>query len=100
MIRKQFHIEPHQEASLKRRSRGLGRSEAELVRRALDAALAGDPATLLHPGRTHAAARLVATLDAIARSGTIAPDAYGREGFYAGRMSALDRDLLVAPPQG
>jgi len=90
VIRKQLYIEPHQEEALKQRSRELGVSEAELVRRALDAALAGDPATLLHPGRAHAAARLVATLDAIARTGTIAPEAYDREGLYAERMSALD----------
>jgi hypothetical protein len=91
VIRKQLYIEPHQEEALKRRSRELGVSEAELVRRALDAALTGDPAALLHPGRTHAAARLVATLDAIARTGTLAPEAYDREDLYAERMSALDR---------
>jgi hypothetical protein len=91
VIRKQLYIEPHQEAALKRRARELGVSEAELVRRALDAALAGDPATLLHPGRAHAAERLVATLDRIARTGAVAPGAYDREDLYAERMSALDR---------
>lgn len=91
VIRKQLYIEPHQEEALKRRSRELGLSEAELVRRALDTALAGDPATLLHPRRTDAAARLVATLDAVARTGTIAPEAHDREALYADRMSALDR---------
>ncbi|MFO8150665.1 MAG: hypothetical protein R6T93_10225 [Trueperaceae bacterium] len=91
MIRKQLYIEPHQEEALKRRSRELGVSEAELVRRALDAALAGDPATLRHPGQAHAAERLVATLDRIARTGAVAPEAYDREGLYAERVSALDR---------
>lgn len=91
MIRKQLYIEPRQEEALKRRAHELGVSEAELVRRALDVALAGDPATLRHPGRPRAAERLVATLDAIARTGTIAPDAYDREGLYADRIAVLER---------
>lgn len=92
MIRKQLYIEPHQEEALKRRSRELGVSEAELVRRALDAALAGDPVTLRHPGRAQAAERLLAALDRIARTGAVAPEAYDREGLYAERLSSLDRD--------
>jgi hypothetical protein len=39
MIRKQLYLESHQDAALKRKARALGLSEAELVRRALDAAL-------------------------------------------------------------
>jgi hypothetical protein len=39
MIRKQLYIDPHQDAALKRKARELGLSEAELVRRALDAIL-------------------------------------------------------------
>jgi hypothetical protein len=39
MIRKQFYIFPDQDAALKRKARELGVSEAELVRRALDAVL-------------------------------------------------------------
>ncbi len=39
MIRKQLYIDPQQDAALKRKARDLGLSEAELVRRALDAAL-------------------------------------------------------------
>jgi hypothetical protein len=39
MIRKQFHIYPHQDAALKRKARELGLSEAELMHRALDAML-------------------------------------------------------------
>lgn len=42
-----------------------------------------------------AAARLVATLDAIARTGTIAPEAYDREGLYADRMAGVDRGKLA-----
>jgi hypothetical protein len=36
MIRKQIYIEPEQDAMLKRRSRELGVTEAELIRRAID----------------------------------------------------------------
>lgn len=44
-VRKQFSVTPKQDRALKRRSRELGVSQAELVRRALDAALADGPAT-------------------------------------------------------
>ena len=40
-VRKQLSLTPEQDRALKRRSRELGVSEAELVRRALDAALSG-----------------------------------------------------------
>ncbi|HLF09182.1 MAG TPA: ribbon-helix-helix domain-containing protein [Dehalococcoidia bacterium] len=36
MIRKQVYIEPEQEVMLKRRSRELGVSEAELIRRGIE----------------------------------------------------------------
>lgn len=39
MIRKQLYIEPHQDALLKKRARLEGVTEAELVRRALEAHL-------------------------------------------------------------
>lgn len=39
-VRKQLSLTPEQDRALKRRARELGVSEAELVRRALDAALA------------------------------------------------------------
>ena len=44
-VRKQLSVTPEQDRALKRRSRELGVSEAELVRRALDAALADGPVT-------------------------------------------------------
>ena len=44
-IRKQLSVTPEQDRALKRRSQELGVSQAELVRRALDAALADGPAT-------------------------------------------------------
>lgn len=37
MIRKQIYIAPEQEAKLKRLARATGRSEAEIIREALDA---------------------------------------------------------------
>ena len=36
MVRKQIHIEPRQEALLKRLARETGMTEAELIRRAID----------------------------------------------------------------
>jgi hypothetical protein len=36
MIRKQVHVEPRHEEFLKRRSKALGISEAELIRRGID----------------------------------------------------------------
>ena len=44
-VRKQLSVTPEQDRALKRRSRELGVSEAELVRRALDAALSDGPVT-------------------------------------------------------
>lgn len=43
MVRKQVYIEPEQDRSLKRRARELGVTEAELVRRGIEA-VAGGPA--------------------------------------------------------
>ena len=48
-VRKQLSVTPEQDRALKRRARELGVSEAELVRRALDAALAAEP-TGVAPG--------------------------------------------------
>ena len=44
-VRKQLSVTPEQDRALKRRSQELGVSEAELVRRALDAAFADGPVT-------------------------------------------------------
>ena len=44
-VRKQLSVTPEQDRALKRRSRELGVSEAELVRRALDAAFSDGPIT-------------------------------------------------------
>ena len=59
MVRKQLYIDDRHERDLKRRASELGVSEAELVRRALDAAFAtGATARPLHPERAQAAGRL------------------------------------------
>ena len=59
MVRKQLYIDDRHERDLKRRARELGVSEAELVRRALDAALAGEAVRRpLHPERADAMRRL------------------------------------------
>ncbi len=49
-VRKQLSVTPEQDRALKRRSRELGVSEAELVRRALDAALADEATAAAPPG--------------------------------------------------
>ena len=49
-IRKQLSVTPEQDRKLKRRSRELGVSEAELVRRALDAVLAETPEAAVPSG--------------------------------------------------
>ena len=49
-VRKQPSVTPEQDRVLKRRSRELGVSEAELVRRALDAALANEATAAVPPG--------------------------------------------------
>lgn len=91
VIRKQLYIEPRQDDALKRRSRELGVSEAELVRRALDSALAGDAFSLRQRGQWEAAERLLATMERIARTGAVEPEAYDREAVYEERMASLDR---------
>lgn len=55
MIRKQVYIEERQERVLKRRAKELGLTEAELIRRGIDA-LDRDPARGPHPRRLDALA--------------------------------------------
>jgi hypothetical protein len=50
MVRKQVYIEPGQERVLKQRARELGVSEAEMVRRGIEA-IANRPALALGPDR-------------------------------------------------
>ncbi len=59
MVRKQLYIDVRHERDLKRRASELGVSEAELVRRALDASLGGVEARVsMYPDRTAAVNRL------------------------------------------
>lgn len=50
MIRKQFYLDPHHDYLLKKLARATGTSEAELVRRALEAHLNTGMATGHNPG--------------------------------------------------
>jgi len=50
MIRKQFYVDPHHDYLLKKLARATGTSEAELVRRALEAHLNTGMATGHNPG--------------------------------------------------
>jgi len=45
MVRKQVYIEPRQDELLKQRARETGSSEAELIRRGIDAVTGDDAAT-------------------------------------------------------
>ena len=59
MVRKQLYIDDRHERDLKRRASELGVSEAELVRRALDAALGNEAVRRpLHSERDEAMRRL------------------------------------------
>jgi hypothetical protein len=61
MVRKQLYLEERHERALKRRAAATGLSEAELVRQALEAALARPARAVTRPGRAEALARLHAT---------------------------------------
>jgi hypothetical protein len=61
MVRKQLYLEERHERALKRRAAETGLSEAELVRQALDAALAVPARAVSRPGRADALERLHAT---------------------------------------
>ncbi len=67
MVRRQLYIADDQERRLKRRARELGVSEAEFVRRALEAALADEGCALPRPDRDETVAGLLASIERIAR---------------------------------
>ena len=54
MVRKQLYIDERHERELKRRAKALGISEADIVRQALDAMLAGEQRGLVMPGQRDA----------------------------------------------
>lgn len=90
MVRKQLYIADDQERRLKRRARELGVSEAELVRRALDAALADEGAALPRPDRDETAAGLLATIERVARRSAFPPGwKFSRQEAYSERERRL-----------
>lgn len=86
MIRKQLYITETQEEELKRRSEETGLSEAELVRRALDAALSSGAARRWRPGKADALARLKETWR---DSRGQLDEPFERDAFYEDRMAQL-----------
>lgn len=70
MVRKQLYLEEAQDRALKRRARELGVSEAEIVRRALDAALFGP-----EPARRRAIESFLSRAAVIAETHAF-PDSY------------------------
>lgn len=83
MVRKQLYLEERHERALKRRAAETGLSEAELVRQALDAALAVPARAVSRPGRAEALERLHATW-AVARSKLVEP--FDRSALYDERL--------------
>lgn len=72
MIRKQLYIEEEQDTALKARAKDLGVSEAEVVRRALDAEL--------RSGASERSAQLA--VDAFLRAASSLTDEYGLPADY------------------
>ncbi len=92
MVRKQLYIAEDQERRLKRRARALGVSEAELVRRALEAALTDEAAALPRPDRDETVAGLLATIERIARRSAFpAAWKFSRHEAYSERERRLGR---------
>lgn len=83
MVRKQLYLEERHERALKRRAAETGLSEAELVRQALDAALAVRARTVSRPGRADALERLHATW-VMAQSQLVEP--FDRSALYDERL--------------
>lgn len=75
MIRKQLYLEETQDQALKQRARELGISEAELVRRALDAALYPKDNTHLATPRRAALTQLLANAKRLSAAHTF-PEHY------------------------
>jgi hypothetical protein len=92
MVRKQLYIEEGQERAIKRRAKALGISEAEVVRAALDTALAAEtvPAQppLLDEDDPLEMVLSLAAEDA-RRGHRLPPGGYKREELYAEREERL-----------
>ncbi len=90
MIRKQLYISEAQDAALKERARSSGMSEAEVVRRALDADLLRSPEELREwvPGRQAAIEMLLAQWSS---TDTVVVGRFDREELYAERLDRFGR---------
>jgi len=86
MIRKQLYITREQERALKDRTRAEGRTEAEIVREALDHHLRRESGPLIPEHRRQALEKLLATNEQVAH-GHHFPKGYrfNRENLYAER---------------
>jgi hypothetical protein len=82
MIRKQLYLDEAQDKALKQRARELGLSEAEIVRRALDAVLFEGAA---QRGQRHLASFL-------ARAGALAEAHSAPEGYLFERQALYEED--------
>ena len=81
MVRKQLYITRSQDRALKRRARELGVTEAEVVRRAIDAL----DAPAAEARRAEAARELIEGLRRLGEGGRLDPDAYDRNARYDDR---------------
>lgn len=75
MVRKQFYVEPRQDALLKQRAKDLGITEAELVREALDAYASEGVTPRLDPAAWR---REKAFIEALAGKGSLAARDHGK----------------------
>jgi hypothetical protein len=81
MVRKQLYITRSQDRALKRRARELGVTEAEVIRRAIDAL--DQPVQTAAP--SIAVAELIEGLRRLGEGGRLDPDAYDRNARYDDR---------------
>jgi hypothetical protein len=89
MIRKQLYLDEHHDRALKERARELGLSEAEVVRRALDAALEMERGA--SPRASSALDDFLASAAEIARRGGSAGRAWTRDDLHDERLKRWQR---------
>jgi hypothetical protein len=89
MVRKQVYIEARQDRALKRRARATGVTEAELVRRGIDALDRGVVATVRDPDSWRAARAYIAShrRSAVPQTGRT----WRRDELYEERLNARPR---------
>ena len=91
-VRKQVYIDQNQERELKRRAKALGVTEADILRKALDAMPQGERAVFVSAAADEALAGFLARADQVASSqcGPALP-AYRRDDLYEERENRWDR---------